>query len=135
MEYVLARQIDYQHYLLHREARRNERRRRREATKQDKVNAMEAGKAKPQKKMSAPAAVPINAERRKSRRVATSAPPPITQKTETKKMGDRPKKKEQKAKRGRSAAPTTLQNAQGDPSGKVRHWILQQSDFMPKGQK
>lgn len=43
MEYVLARQIDYQHFLLSREARRNERRRQRELSKRDKVNAMEMG--------------------------------------------------------------------------------------------
>lgn len=64
-----------------------------------------------------------------------------TQKVDTKKLSDRSRKnddkkpKVEKNRRGRSAAPTTLHPGQADPNGKVRHWILQQSDFMPKGEK
>lgn len=136
MEYVLARQIDYQHFLLHREARRNERRMRR-AKRDDKVQAMEAG--------TGPTII-VNATAPKSkRRSATSAPPPkVNAVKPDKRSKSRDAKREKEAKlaqakvdkqqakrRSRSSAPQVQMGA--DPGGKVRHWILQQSDFMPSG--
>lgn len=131
MEYVLARQIDYQHYLLHREARRHERRMRR-AKRDDKVQAMEAGVG--------PATVqPVQVvKKERKRRSATSAPPPQANavkperhsgKTRDQKR-DKSKVDEKKKRRSRSSVPQV--QIQADPTGKVRQWILQQSDFMPQ---
>lgn len=139
MEYVLARQIDYQHYLLHREARRNERRMRR-AKRDDKIQAMEAG--------TGPTII-VNSSLTKSKqrkRSATSAPPPQANPVKTDKRSksrdakaekkdakmekrDAKAEKQRAKRRSRSSAPQVQMGS--DPGGKVRHWILQQSDFMP----
>lgn len=125
MEYVLARQIDYQHYLLHREARRNERRMRR-AKRDDKIQAMEAGTGPT---IIVNSSLPKSKQRKRS---ATSAPPPQANpvKTDKRSKSRDAKAEKQKAKRrSRSSAPQVQMGS--DPGGKVRHWILQQSDFMP----
>lgn len=130
MEYVLARQIDYQNYLLSREARRNERRRRRDLAKRDKVNAMEMGNGV---QPVSSARQPTKDRGKEKRRSATSAPPPVL-KPSKKMEGNKPKgERRRKERKSRSAhVPPAIVNMGPDPSGKVRHWILRQSDFMPK---
>ncbi|KAI6188397.1 Tetraspanin [Aphelenchoides besseyi] len=135
MEYVLARQIEYQHFLLDREARRNERRRRRAESKRDKQTTLEAGTNRPP-----PVLVelpkPSNAEvvdqrKRRAKRATTSLSPRRAAEA------SKPTKRKEKRRRETSAGPTvgittTSASVAIDPTGRIRQWVLQQSDFVQK---
>ncbi|KAI6240153.1 Tetraspanin-33 [Aphelenchoides fujianensis] len=142
MEYVLARQIDYQHYLLDREARRHERRRRREQSKRDKLDSAEAGVARPPpvlvelpKTQNTAARKDGDQQKRREKRASASLSPRRANEAAlkaTKKGEGVPKEKKRRDRSTTAAVGITTTATSADPTGRVTQWVLQQSDFVAK---
>ncbi|CAD5221777.1 unnamed protein product [Bursaphelenchus xylophilus] len=126
MEYVLARQIEYQHYLLDREARRAQRRARREARERERRAKEQKGAA--QGETEEAEVEDKKAKRRKESKETARKPSQASQKSPhtfgQQKIKDRGAQIRKKSKpSGPAVAP------------RVAEWVREQSDYMHKMKK
>lgn len=134
MEYVLARQIEYQHFLLDREARRAERQRKREQRRaakkaKDSVNT-------PEIEAYSEAQVPVPAPRKISKISQRSAEPQnlpkqkMTKEKSKEKEKVKEKNKEKSRDKSKDLKKLKPSSHMFNPNDRVAQWVLYQSDFV-----